>query len=235
MTTPVFLHMLGGDAREWDSLRTLLPDQGVAIDLPGHGLARDGDVPPPRVITLEDAARHILSRSGEDAIALIGTSAGGAVAARIATLMPARVVSLTLISTALTRASTIEAMAALEAEALGRDYDAGEMPLPRDKAATRAAFAIDDPLIHAEIEASRRHAGRWIKPLWRGVAQADLIELLARTTIPTRLIYGEHDPYRRYVSDAAPRIGAHEIAIVPGAGSFPHRTHPQDVAKLLAI
>lgn len=232
----VLLHMLGGQGSEWRRLAAHLDAPCLAPNLPGHGADTGAAAAPPRVVTLEEMADHVLQNPGVrdlERFRLVGTSAGGAVATLIAAQWPERVADLTLISTAFTPTSSDEDIAKAEAVSRGRDYDEADLPLPRAPGSSRTAFAIDDLAIHDEIEAARAFAAAWIKPCWRGVAQADVLGLLGGVHVPVMCIYGEHDPYRRFEPAARARLPRAQTHVVPGCGAFPHRQLPDAVAALL--
>lgn len=230
----VLLHMLGGRGAEWSGLAGQLDCASLAPDMPGHGGNAGGT--PPHVVPLSAMADHVMALADMrrlERFRLVGTSAGGAVAAHIAACYPERVAELTLVSTAFTQSASAEEMAQAEAASRGRDYDDADLPLPRALAATRAAFAISDAKVHEEMEAARAVAGAWIKPCWRGVALADVLGLLGRVEAPVRLICGEHDPYRRFLTPALTHVHAAAVHVLADCGAFPHRVHPGAVAALL--
>jgi len=230
----VLLHMLGGWGREWNELANALQAQVFAPDLLGHG-SRDAGPPPP-IVSLEENAAHVLALpeiARLDRFRLVGTSLGGAVATCIAAHWTGRVESLTLISTAFTSATPTDRLAEAETASRGRDYDDEDRPLPRSLADVQKSFGITSAAAHDDIERSRTAAGRWIKPSWRGVAQADLLDMLAQVQAPVMLIYGENDTYRRFEATARERLPDARTVIAPCEGSFPHRGCAAFVASVL--
>ncbi|OEV05934.1 alpha/beta fold hydrolase [Streptomyces oceani] len=99
----VYVHGLGGSARNWSALMALLTDSvdGVALDLPGFG-----ESPPPANgdYSVSGHARAVIryvDGTGDAPVHLLGNSLGGAVATRVAALRPELVRTLTLVSPAL--------------------------------------------------------------------------------------------------------------------------------------
>lgn len=93
----VFLHGLFSSSETWTRVCTELDRTSIAFDLPGFG-----DSDPARggvAAKAEDIAAAIRS-FGIERFELVGHSFGGAVAARVAELMPGQVVSLTLLAPA---------------------------------------------------------------------------------------------------------------------------------------
>jgi len=99
----VFVHGLGGSARNWTDLMYLLGPvaRGFAPDLPGFG---QSPMPDDRDYSLEAHARTVI-RLIEDQcrgpVDLFGNSMGGAISVRIAALRPDLVRTLVLVSPAL--------------------------------------------------------------------------------------------------------------------------------------
>jgi pyruvate dehydrogenase E2 component (dihydrolipoamide acetyltransferase) len=97
---PVLLiHGFGGDQNAWlFNHEVLSADQTVyALDLPGHG-GSSKDVGDGTIVDLADVVAGFMDALGLDAAHVVGHSLGGAVAAELALAEPARVLSLTLVS-----------------------------------------------------------------------------------------------------------------------------------------
>jgi len=101
--TLVFLHGLGGDLTAWEKETKSLNEAGystLAIDLPGHGLSADTNIPAD--YTLEAAAKDIYKVLTHEKIsnyALVGHCYGGMVALMSAHLYPDHLKGLILIDT----------------------------------------------------------------------------------------------------------------------------------------
>jgi pyruvate dehydrogenase E2 component (dihydrolipoamide acetyltransferase) len=97
----VLIHGFGGDLNNWQFNHPALAENRTvyALDLPGHGgsikQGVQGGVP-----ELAEAVRDFLNATGIQRAHLAGHSMGGAVALHLASEEPARIVSVTLISSA---------------------------------------------------------------------------------------------------------------------------------------
>jgi len=97
----VMIHGFGGDLNNWQFNQPALAEERTvyALDLPGHGgsvkQGIGGSVP-----DLAAAVRDFLDAVGIDRAHLCGHSMGGAIALHLATEEPARVASVTLVSSA---------------------------------------------------------------------------------------------------------------------------------------
>ncbi len=228
----VCLHKLGGWGAEFDALAALLDRPVIAPDLPGHGLGAHGS--PPAVQRVEDSADTLIAGLPER-FGLAGTSLGGAVAVRIAALLGERVRSLALISVALTGASDPGEMAATDALTGPGLYDDADRPLARSAADMERLFGVTDPVVQADLEASRQAAGRWIRPSWRGVSLADLLGWLPAVRAPVRLVYGERGGYRQFEAAGRAVLRECSVEVIADCGAFPHQERPGEVARLLDV
>jgi pimeloyl-ACP methyl ester carboxylesterase len=235
----VLLHKLGGWSADWRDVAPALIGgrQVIAFDLPGHGASRwRGE--PPQVQTVFETATLLLGALQEmdvPRLDLIGTSLGGCAAAAMAALAPDRVRRLALPSCALGPASTREQVARKE-EGQASMFTAGGDPLPIDAYISRDILGlIDADRIGAEQNASRRQAGRWIRPHERGVAYTDFIAVMRRITAPTRLMYGARDRFfLKYRAGAETALHAGRTVILPDASGFHVQDNPRETALALA-
>lgn len=234
----VLLHKLGGWIADWRGVAPALARdrQVIAFDLPGHGGSRWQGRPPAVQSVLETAALVLgaLDELALPAFDLAGTSLGGCVAVGMAAMALERVRRLALPSCLLGPASTREAVAAKEAAQAAMFTRAGD-PLPIDASVSAGIFGLLDPeRIGAEQNASRRLAGRWIRPCERGVAFTDFTALMARVEAPALLLYGDRD--RFFLPNRAPAERALRRArtvILPDASGFAVQDNPLDVAREL--
>lgn len=229
----VLLHMLGGWSDDWRDVARILGQERkvIAFDLPGHGLSRWDGVPP-RVQTVQETAGLIvgaLLELGVGQADFAGMSLGGCVAVALAAAAPERVRRLVLPCCALGKGRTWADIEAKEADQVRTGmFSAAGDPLPGGPAVLQKVFGIRDATrIAASQNASRRVAGRWIRPQERGVALTDFTALLARITAPTLLIYGGRDtffPAYRPLAEAALRDG--RTVVLEGSSGFPVQDDP---------
>lgn len=81
----VLLHALPFDGRMWHAERDLLPGRALAPTLYGFGA------------TVEDWARGVLALAGDEALVVVGCSAGGSCALEIARAAPDQVLGIVLV------------------------------------------------------------------------------------------------------------------------------------------
>jgi pyruvate dehydrogenase E2 component (dihydrolipoamide acetyltransferase) len=95
----VFFHGFGGDLNNWLFNQPALSTshKTYAFDLPGHG-ASSKDVGEGNVAMLAELLAHAIDALSIDRFHLVGHSLGGAIAATLASAMPGRVASLTLLA-----------------------------------------------------------------------------------------------------------------------------------------
>lgn len=236
----VLLHMLGGWSDDWRDVAALLGKDRrvIAFDLPGHGLSRWDGVPP-QVQTVQETAGLIagaLQELGVSQADFAGMSLGGCVAVALAAAMPERVRRLVLPCCALGKGRTWAEVEAREADQVRTGmFSAAGDPLPGGPEVLRKVFGIRDAVrIAAEQNASRKAAGRWIRPQERGVGLTDFSVLLARISAPTLLIYGGRDtffPPFRPIAEAALRD--HRTVVLEQSSGFPVQDDPVPTAAAM--
>lgn len=235
----VLLHKLGGWVADWRDVAPKLAEgrRVIAFDLPGHG-ASAWLGPPPAVQTVSETATLLLGALQElnlSQVDLAGTSLGGCVAVAMAALAPARVRRLALPSCVLGPASSAAQVAAKEAGQAAMFNAAGD-PLPLEADLAKDIFGlIDVERIGAEQNASRRKAGRWIRPHERGVAFTDYVALMRKVEAPTLLLYGARDNFfLKYRAAAEAALRDVRTVVMPGASGFPVQDNPQETAREIA-
>lgn len=237
----VLLHMLGGWSDDWrDVARILGKDRRViAFDLPGHGLSH-WDGAPPQVQSVQETAGLIAGALTELGIVqadFAGMSLGGCVAVALAAAMPERVRRLVLPSCALGKGRSWAEVVAREADQVRTGmFSADGDPLPTGPNVLRKVFGLRDAeRIAAEQNASRKAAGRWIRPQERGVGLTDFTVLLGRILAPVLLIYGGRDtffpPFRPMAEGA---LRDHRTVVLEQSGGFPVQDDPVPTAAVIA-
>ena len=233
----VLLHGLGGSRLSWEpQLRALANGRRlVAWDMPGYGAspALDGDM---TFTTLADSVDAFIDVLGVDAVHLGGISFGGMIAQYVAARYPARVHSLTLLSTS---------------PAFGLD---GTKPhewraarlVPLDEGLEPADFAdrvlasLAGPHISTEALAGQRAAMARVPS--GGMRQAidclvthDSRDLLPTISAPTMCAVGELDEetpvaYAFALADLIPHA---RLVVIPHAGHLLNVEAPDAVNQLL--
>jgi len=209
----VLLHGFSGTGRAWDGVVGLLQREGyrpLALDLPGHGDAADGERP----ITFEGCVRHVLARSPER-FALCGYSMGGRVALHVALSAPERVERLVLVST--TAGIADAAQRAERSQADRRLADELERVPFEDfieRWRTQPLFA-EDPLEVGELarEDQRRNRPEALAAALRGIGTGEMEPLwdrLAELEMSVTVLVGDRDAKFR-------ELGERMVDLLPDA------------------
>ncbi|MCI4318658.1 MAG: alpha/beta fold hydrolase [Thermoplasmata archaeon] len=233
----VLLHGLGGDRSVWNSLLPLLEPQyhTVAVDLRGHGRS---PLPPGSSFSfpeLEDDLVALLDRLGLPSAHLVGMSAGGFLALRLALDHPQRLRSLTLIGSAAQCDGHTRAIATHWAEVYRDEgFDAYALRLLKDLYYPdwiEAHLEVADHLREAVKDQDLRGA-----ILWGGnVRTFDVRGELGRLRLPALILHGMDDrvmdsAHARYLRQSIP--GA-QLKLFPRTGHFVPIEHPSEVAEAI--
>jgi len=224
----VLLHGLAADLQSWSGLAAALMRAGrhvVALDLPGHG---ETTVEATNVDAMAAAAVAFLERLGGEAVELAGHSIGGAVAARVATLVPARVRRLTLLAPAgMDREIDLGFI-----HGIAGARSAGALRHLLRRLAVRPATLTTTQLEALAAELSRgRLAGLVATLVDAGGQQVDIVGDLRALPMPVRVVWGVQDriiPWTQ-ASQAGSRVAIH---LIQDAGHVPHWDQPTEVAAL---
>jgi 3-oxoadipate enol-lactonase len=235
--TLVLLHGLGGSRLSWEpQLHGLADDvRVVAWDMPGYGgsAALDGPV---TFTTLADAVVEFLDAIGAPVVHLAGISFGGMIAQHVAARHPARVASVTLLSTSpafgLDGTKPDEWRAARLAP-----LDAGREPADF---AGGVLAAIAGPYITSEALAGQRAAmarvpGDALRRSIDCLVTHDSRALLPAISSPAMCVVGELDEetpvaYAFALADLIPHA---TLVVIPEAGHLLNVEAPGDVNRLL--
>ncbi len=252
----VYVHGLGGSARNWAELATALRDTvaGDAVDLPGFGHS------PPQsggfsVAAHADAVARLIVTRDRGPVHLFGNSLGGAVATRLAALRPELVRTLTLISPALPdlrpRRSALpvalvavpvagrrmtKAAARRSAEAQVRSLyelcfgDPSQVSKERFVAdvAETTAFRQNPHVVDALIHSARQLLLRE----YPRVGSNGLWRLASQVRAPTLLVYGGRDKLvdPRMSAKAMRTFPDARLVMLPDSGHVAMLEHPEQVA-----
>lgn len=231
----VLIHGFGGDLNNWLFNQPALAERNrvIAMDLPGHG-ASTRDVGAGTLEALADVVDGLMHFIDMPSAHLVGHSLGAAIAAKLASLHPQRVLSLTLIGSAGpgTRVS--------------REYVEGFIAADRRKEMRpwlQCLFSepgrVDAEMVEAVLRTKRVEG---VTGALRRLADAAIYaaesirprEFLARIKVPMRIIWGADDRI------AAPVQCSHlpghiPIHILDRAGHMVHMEAASAVNELIAL
>jgi pimeloyl-ACP methyl ester carboxylesterase len=254
----VYLHGLGGSARNWTDLMYLLEPTagGIAPDLPGFGrspMPEDRDY---GQAALAQTAIDLIEDRYRKPIDLFGNSMGGAIAIRVAAKRPDLVRSLTLISPALPdlkpRMSTAPLLAMavpgireVSAKLVGTDDP--------DRAVDRMheMCYLDPSAVHQERREIQVEETRWrlarnnaadpLRLAARGLGKAflpghpgNIWTLAEKVACPTLVVFGTHDKLvdPRHATRAAHAF-KHGRVVTLRTGHVAQLEDPARVAKMV--
>jgi pimeloyl-ACP methyl ester carboxylesterase len=247
----LLLHGLGCDHRTWDPVLTALARRYTVIapDLLGHG-ASDKPRADYSVGGYANAMRDLLALLDVERVTVVGHSLGGGVAMQFAYQFPELVERLVLVAPGgfgpevtpairLVTTPGFHQIASLmtlpglrHAGVIGlRALARTGLPHTRDLSEVAAIFdGMRDP--HAR--AALRHVARAVVD-WRGQVITTSDRAYLTDDIPMCVIWGEDDEVIPAThADTARTLAPHAtVAMIPNAGHFPHRDHPQRFVKIL--
>src|SRR3954463_16694012 len=232
------LHGFGGPHRAWDRLIARLDPERyrpLAIDLRGHGAARDA-----RPITFADCVADVAAAAPERFV-MCGYSLGGRVALHVALAHPDRVSRLVLVaSTAGIEDPALRQERRAADERLAADTERGTIEEFAERWSRQPLFAGTPPLAAKVWRADLlRNDPKALAAVLRGLGAGTMDPLWDRLSeldgMPVTIIAGERDG--RYAATgrriAAALPGA-RLLLVPGAGHALPREAPQAVAAAIA-
>jgi len=238
-TTVVLLHGFAGTRLGWEFVLRALdgePYRPLALDLRGHGAARDA-----RPITFEACAGDVLAAAPPEPFVLCGYSMGGRVALHVALAAPERVSRLVLVGATPGLETEAERAARRRSDERLADF-AEDEPIEdfADLWARQRLFTGDPPDAVAFARADTlRNDPRALAAALRGIGtgqQAPLWDRLGELTMPVTVMAGERDEkfvtIGRRMAAALPDA---ELVVVPGAGHGLSREAPQAVAAAISV
>src|SRR3954447_2358964 len=247
----LLLHGLGCDHTTWEPVIDSLARRYTVIapDLLGHGLS-DKPRADYSVGGYANGMRDLLTVLGIDRVTVLGHSFGGGVAMQFAYQFPERTERLILVVSgglgpevsgsirAVTTPGFHQVMAVLTLPGIRHLGKAGLMALSRtDLKATRdfdEVARIYDSFKDPAFRAAIRHVVSAVVD-WKGqiVTMADRAYLTE--AMPMAVIWGRDDAVIpvRHASNAAALAPNARVEVLPHAGHFPHKDHPQRFAKVL--
>jgi len=222
----VLLHGFGGTHRAWDGVIAALDRERyspvLALDLPGHGEAADGERP----ITFPGCVAHVLARAPER-FALCGYSLGARVALHVALAAPERVSRLVLVSCSPGIEDPAERAARSEADhrlALELEDEPFEQFIERWR--TQPLFADDPPEVGALArEDQRRNRPDALAAVLRGIGSGEMKPLwdrLGELAMPVTVLVGDRDAkFRALGQRMVESLPLAELVIAPGGHGLP--------------
>jgi pimeloyl-ACP methyl ester carboxylesterase len=234
----VFLHGLGGSRTVWDPVIPLLSPrfQVVAVDLRGHGRSPLPEGSTFSFAELADDVRALLDRLALPSVHLVGLSAGGFLALRLALDHGNRLRSLTLIGSAAQCDGHTRAIGQHWAEVYQTEgFDAYALRLLKDLYYPdwiEAHLDFADQLRAQVKDQDLRGAVQW----GLNVRGFDVRGQVGRLRLPTFILHGMDDrvvdsSHARYLRQSIP--GA-QLKLFPRTGHFVPIEHPTEVAETLA-
>ncbi|WP_432479352.1 alpha/beta fold hydrolase [Nocardioides sp. GXQ0305] len=252
-TGPVLLllHGLGCDHTTWTPVIDTLARRYTVIapDLLGHGLS-DKPRADYSVGGYANGMRDLMTCLGIDKVTVVGHSFGGGVAMQFAYQFPERTERLVLVASGglgsevspLVRAVTTPgfhpAMKVLTLPGVRHAGKAGLKGLSRIPSGWTRDLDEVAEIYDSFRDPAARHAIRHVVRAvvdWRGqiVTMGDRAYLTA--SMPMAVLWGENDqviPVRH--AELAARIApTARVEVIPNAGHFPHKDHPQRFARLV--
>ncbi|WP_052863001.1 acetoin dehydrogenase dihydrolipoyllysine-residue acetyltransferase subunit [Streptomyces niger] len=191
----VLVHGYGGDKNSWLFVQEPLSEGRTvhALDLPGHGDSAK-DVGDGSLATLADTVTGFLDALGVQRAHLVGHSMGGAVVTAAAAAAPERVRSLTLVSPA-GYGPEIDAsyLRGFASAASRRELKPHLLKLFADPGLVNRQL-VDDLLKYKRLDGVDGALRTLLGTLLDGDEPAlDVAPLLARTTVPTVVVWGRAD------------------------------------------
>jgi pimeloyl-ACP methyl ester carboxylesterase len=244
----VLLHGGGQNAHTWDTVLLALGRPAVAIDLPGHG---HSDGPDPGQPAIEGYARDVataIRALAPAARTVIGMSAGGLTAIRMAAREPGLISRLLLVDI-LPEPDPAAARAITDFLDGPAAFDSFEEILERTVRynPTRSVSSLRRGILHNAVQREdgtwewrhRRHrsalrsaapgeAGELARALWEDLAGLSSPVLLVRGLAAGSVVTDEHVTRLREVLPAATIVG------VPGAGHSVQGDRPVRLAEIIA-
>ncbi len=247
----LLLHGLGCDHTTWDPIIESLAKRYTVIapDLLGHG-ASDKPRADYSVGGYANGMRDLLTVLGIDTVTVIGHSFGGGVAMQFAYQYPERTERLLLVSSgglgpevstalrAVTAPGFHQVMGLLTLPGIRHVGTAGMRALARTGNKTVRDLGevadIYDSFKDAHTRAAIRHVVRAVVD-WKGqiVTMSDRAYLTE--AMPLCVVWGRNDMIIpvRHASNAATLAPTSRVEVLPNAGHFPHKDHPERFVKIV--
>lgn len=220
--TTVFLHGFGGDLTTWLFNQDAAAEAGraIAIDLPGHGMSSpvEGADVTARIAARVKAA---IDQVALGPVNLVGHSFGGAIAAAVAALDPARAASLTLIA-------PVGLGQAINREFL-TDFIAAERRRPLQEVLGRL-FSDPSKITNDMVEGTLRFkrlegVSEALSAIADSIADENgqlqtIADTVAKLGCPVLIVWGDQDTIVP-LPDASTLPANAKLRVIPGVGHMP--------------
>lgn len=234
----VFIHGMGGDAREWGFVVSELSGElrCVAVDLRGHGRSDKPDQPYTMSLFAGDVTA-LLDRLGLNGAYFCGASMGGYVALKIALMHPRRVRGLVLVGSApFVPEQTVRVAGEWAETLLNEGVDAFVEAQVRDVFHPAFRRRHEDALRvfrESRLAPSSETPGRVNKGMQ--IEPVDFRKKLREIRAPTLIIHGRDDRIvpAEYAEFMHREIPNSRLAVLPFCGHMPAMERPRFLADLL--
>jgi non-heme chloroperoxidase len=229
----IFIHPHADSWFSFSRVLALLPTRyhAYAPDQRGHGDSER----PACCYGIDDLAADIvafLDGIGITRATLVGHSASGFIARRVAETHPDRVARLVLINCAVTLPTQVRREMQAAVQTL---QDPLSVAFVRELHASVAHLPLPDPVLERLVAQSLKAPARVWQAGLEGLLGFDDAADLGRIAAPTLLLWGERDGmFSREEQDRlAAAIPGARLHVVPAAGHSPHLERPERVADSL--
>ena len=247
----ILLHGFGGSTFSWREVLGELPGRVVAFDRPGFGLTERllrgewSGANPYNPAAQVDLVVALMDALGVDDAVLVGSSAGGTLALRVALAYPERVSGLVLADAAVYEGGGAPnwirpLLSTPQVNRLG-PLIARQFSGEPSSDFLRTAYADPSKLTEADLEGHQRwlQADDWDTALWellKASRTADLTPQLGDVQVPTLVLTGEADTLvppeqSEQLAEALPDA---EFVSLEGCGHLPQEECPQAFAEAVS-
>ena len=224
------LHGWGVGSEAWVEAAVMLAQKDYRVivpDMPGFGKSAVPDKP----WTVDDYVgwtKEFADKLGLDSFVLMGHSFGGQVAAKFCTICPKRVDKLVLCAAAVVRKPRLGSRQILakylaKTKIIFQNIPFGIYPVLR-----KIVYRIAGTRDYAQLQGVMAQT-------FLNVVGESVIESAKRIKTLTLIVWGDKDR-ETPIEDAHginKAIAGSRLEIIPGAGHKLHRTHPQELAKII--
>jgi len=224
------LHGWGVGSEAWAEAAVMLAQKDYRVivpDMPGFGKSEV----PPRAWSANDYVEWVEKFCAElnlDKFILLGHSFGGQVAAKFCAICPKRVDKLVLCAAAVVRKPRLGSRQILakylaKTKIIFQNIPFGIYPVLR-----KIVYRIAGTRDYAQLQGVMAQT-------FLNVVGENVIESARQIKTPTLIVWGDKDR-ETPIEDAHEinkAIAGSRLEIIPGAGHKLHRTHPQELAKII--
>jgi pimeloyl-ACP methyl ester carboxylesterase len=246
----VLLHGIGRSLEDWELQHSRLPSthRVISLDMPGFGLSQRLSATTSLGSLADGVWAALTELKVSSPVHLMGNSLGGAVAMQMTVDEPARVRTLTLVSSAGFGRTVTAALRILAVPGLGRPllrrmadpriarhtersifFDRALVTPARIETAVKVARQPDFAAVY--LEAARALGGvRGVAPHWRN----ELLPRVARLEKPTLLLWGARDLILPSLHMEAARLAfpSAQAHVFPDTGHMPQIERPDEFAAI---